>query len=522
MNLNKYKHIIFSTMLSSLLLIGLFLLLNGAPQIASAASRELFVTPSGSGNCSQAAPCDLQTALGLANDGDTIYMAAGTYTGTGGAVVTIAKSITLYGGWNGTTTTPPVRNASLYPTILDGEETRRGVYITGPSTVTLEDLTIVNGKIISTTSTGQWNGAGLYAKDVVLTLQHTNFYSNVVNVFDVSGSHSYGSGAFVEGGELNANANTFRGNSTWARTSSSGGGLAVSQSRAVTVTDCLFESNDAWHGSGFSFMGDASNPAPLLLHNNTFIDNGWGKSVGRAYGGYAGAIEITNAQAQIDGNVIQGNRASNNYGAVAVYYSELSLTRNFILDTQCGRISGLYLANVSPFIVTNNIIANNHSQDSWIQSPAVRVTGGSGQFLHNTIARNEGAYGLLLNSNATVAMTNNILVSHTVGISVTSGSTASMNATLWGSGAWANGTDWGGDGSINTGSINIWGDPAFANPDSGDYHISYGSAARDAGVNIGVTLDVDGDSRPQNNGYDIGADEFKWRIYLPWHVKNYH
>ena len=42
--------------------------------------------------CSQATPCDLQTALGLASDGNTIYVAAGTYTGAGGAAVTVTKS----------------------------------------------------------------------------------------------------------------------------------------------------------------------------------------------------------------------------------------------------------------------------------------------------------------------------------------------------------------------------------------------------------------------------------------------
>ena len=45
-------------------------------------------------------------------------------------------------------------------------------------------------------------------------------------------------------------------------------------------------------------------------------------------------------------------------------------------------------------------------------------------------------------------------------------------ATL--SGSWANGTDWGGDGDIFTGTVNIWGDPAFVNADGGDYHISPG------------------------------------------------
>lgn len=43
-----------------------------------------------------------------------------------------------------------------------------------------------------------------------------------------------------------------------------------------------------------------------------------------------------------------------------------------------------------------------------------------------------------------------------------------------------------------------------------------GSAAIDAGTDIGVTTDVDGDVRPHGNGFDIGYDESTLRlIYLP-------
>jgi hypothetical protein len=45
------------------------------------------------------------------------------------------------------------------------------------------------------------------------------------------------------------------------------------------------------------------------------------------------------------------------------------------------------------------------------------------------------------------------------------------------------------------------------NPDNGDYHIGFGSAAIDAGVDAGVDYDIDGDPRPLGSGYDLGADE---------------
>lgn len=51
---------------------------------ATPTTTERFVTPTGSGSaCTQSTPCALQTALDLATDGDTIYVAEGTYAGTG-------------------------------------------------------------------------------------------------------------------------------------------------------------------------------------------------------------------------------------------------------------------------------------------------------------------------------------------------------------------------------------------------------------------------------------------------------
>lgn len=61
------------------------------------------------------------------------------------------------------------------------------------------------------------------------------------------------------------------------------------------------------------------------------------------------------------------------------------------------------------------------------------------------------------------------------------------------------------------------------NPDAGDYHIGPDSATVDAGVND----DIDGDSRPfdgDSDGvdkFDIGADEYVRRIYLPLMLKNH-
>jgi hypothetical protein len=114
-----------------------------------------------------------------------------------------------------------------------------------------------------------------------------------------------------------------------------------------------------------------------------------------------------------------------------------------------------------------------------------------------------------------VTLTNNVLVSHTVGITVGAGSTATLEATLWGTGTWTNEADWGGAGVIVTGMAenNVWGAPAFLAPGDGDYHLDPESAAIDRGVGAGVTEDIDGD--PRRGDPDLGADEFVWKVFLP-------
>ena len=74
----------------------------------------------------------------------------------------------------------------------------------------------------------------------------------------------------------------------------------------------------------------------------------------------------------------------------------------------------------------------------------------SGQVKRETIAGNTGGdgSGLYIVGGAAATLTNTILVSQTVGITVAANSTATLIGTLWGSGAWANGINWGGEGTI--------------------------------------------------------------------------
>jgi hypothetical protein len=100
------------------------------------------------------------------------------------------------------------------------------------------------------------------------------------------------------------------------------------------------------------------------------------------------------------------------------------------------------------------------------------------------------------------------LVSHTVGISVTSGNTVTVDGVLWHRTPIT--TSAGATASVSVQGQRT-GDPAFA---ADGYHLTAGSAAIDAGVDAGVLIDVDGDRRPIGRP-DLGADEWAVRVYLP-------
>ena len=315
-------------------------------------------------------------------------------------------------------------------------------------------------------------------------------------------------------------ASTFRANGVWAASSPTGGGLAISHTVTATVVDSVFRDNDAWLASGLHFWSpNSAKNAPLIIRGCRFLDNGRGNSPGIARGGYHGAMAISDADARLEDNLIEHNMFRDGTGAVSVSFSDLLMDSNIISgNTSSSGASALYLHYLSsPFTLTNNVIVDNQSTYSWVEHPCVDIRGSDGQMLHNTIARNDNTYGVRIEDGSAVALTNTILVSHTVGITVTAGSTATLEGTLWGSGNWGNGVDWGGAGAIVTGTVNIWDDPAFVNPDGGNYHLGSGSAAVDAGVSAGVTTDIEG--LPRDGAPDIGAYEWKVRLFLPMVLK---
>lgn len=487
--LRKWARIAIGIAISAVVWGGLLLLINGSPKAAQADPGEWFAAIGGSGaGCTQTNPCRLATAMDHASDGDTVYVAPGTYTGTAAAVITITKSITLFGGWDGSAIAPPVRDPGTYPTVLDGEHARRGVFISGDITPTLDGFVIIRGNA-STAATDPGYGGGIYSSGATPIISHNVITGNVA--YTHTSGWGYGGGVYIRGDYsmpvmATLHGNIIANNSATTVYRGKGGGIAVEYGNDVIISDNTLRSNIA----------------------------------GAAKNGMGGGVHLVLSSAIVSNNVIQGNQAAPAMagfgGGLNAEYGDIALDSNSFTDNTAvyGTVTFLNNPNVT---LTNNIIARNPAGGVFFRgsssSPII------GFLAHNTIAENngEGVYaGWYDTGDITLTLINNIIVSHTTGIYAYPLAPNLITAThtlFYGNDADTDGA------SIASTSEMTGSAPLFVSPAKWDYHLQADSPAIDAGAPLPwLTDDIDGDPRPWPIGgaYDIGADEAKpEQVYLP-------
>jgi len=423
MGFSKCKHTVFSLAAGGLLLAGLLLLLGGAAQVAHADPNDLFAAPEGSGNdCSQASPCALQTALDKATDGDTIYLAQGVYTGTGEAVITLIKSITLYGGWDGFPTGPIVRDPDTYPTILDGENQRRVIYIGGNISPTIEGFVIARGNA-SHAPTNAGYGGGIYSLNATPIIANNLITGNVAYTGTAIAGNGGGLCIVNPAGTAVITGNRVISNVASLNSNGAGGGIRLSSASHAQVINNVVLSNTAalsasrGYGGGIIIEGSSegtmggSSEGTMLSGNRVQGNVALARSDGSGQG-YGGGIDVGSSSVLLTDNDILSNTAvltgGIGYGGgIALMGSQsITVTGNRIEHNiaQAGRArvagsygGGIYCFSSSDVFVDNNTIRSNIASISdrgggggiglWWRCDRATITG-------NTIQENQGAAGV--------------------------------------------------------------------------------------------------------------------------------
>lgn len=320
----------------------------------------------GNGTSWEKASGDIQAMINIAQEGEQIWVAKGTYKPNRRAdnpnvqtpndrnnAFVLKKNVSLYGGFIGTETSLDQRNWKQNETVLSGDfkdndvvsgsgrtlkitgnlENARHIIIStddvgnarldgftvrGGNATASPNAVIVNNIRIDTNS-----GGGMFIKKSSPTIENVRFYGNINNDLSYLSS-SYGGGIYIENGSPKISNTIFENNGSFVARSSEGGAIHNKNS-TPSIVNSIFKGNYA-HST----------------NHQTTESNSFG-----------GAIYNDNSSPIITDVIFENNTTYS-----ANHYPSSPRDTNYSC-TSCG--GGIYNKNNSAPIITNSIFQNNSS-----------------------------------------------------------------------------------------------------------------------------------------------------------------
>jgi predicted outer membrane repeat protein len=277
----------------------------------------------------------LQAAIDAAAVGDTIWVSAGTYKGP----FVLKKRLVLFGEGGPT------------ETILDGRDSVRVLHVEGVVRGGIYGFRIQRGKAPG--------GSGIYClRDTTFAIESCDIRSNwetgiaawqsAIRIADSEISENKGSGLTASDSELKVFGVTFRSNH-----GATGGAMSLVNSVLQLATGCLFEENRADEGTGGAANGENS---LLAFMNCTFKGN-----TSAVAGGALAATD--SADLRVRSSVFTANRAATG-GALLTDHAALTLQTSIFnrnRATAAGtaiQILGRRTAGVNPSVYGNTFYRN--------------------------------------------------------------------------------------------------------------------------------------------------------------------
>ncbi|MCC7553928.1 MAG: hypothetical protein KO202_05520 [Methanobacteriaceae archaeon] len=266
---------------------------------------------------------------------NTIYLNPGVYSGEDNTDITIDRNITIIGNSK--------NNSDV---VIDGSNTNRIFNITPTGSLTLKNITLINGLV---NQIGDERGGSINQNGGNLTIENCAFKNNSAINFD------------------------------WDKNSFGFGGAISKLNGTTIIKNSFFEDNVATGGGAISQEGGI-----LEIENCEFISN---------IGNYAGA-SIANGEIGtiiVKNSHFKGNKIKTEGGVIAIENGELIIENSTFENNEGIMGSSIFANDGDVKIITSSFIRNTAKDGGAIYQIEGSLTIDNSRFIHNEVEDNGGA-----------------------------------------------------------------------------------------------------------------------------------